>query len=188
MPSALKTPWTWAEVCGTRPDIQRLDRVFAAKDVAVLYFATLTLTAMVWALIITVLSVNDVDSMRAFTIVIFSFAMVVLAVAVTVRRIWIIKYCMVHPAMGILGTPALTSDDGGRGMMAGMVVCFIAAMFTLAAGAVNLIVSHATRGAGVGLCVATTVLLLCSSAFYRKHAGVYLGQVRHMYSVQQSVA
>lgn len=181
--SGRANPWTWVEVSDTDPTVQRLDRRFTAKDVTVLYFVAFSLVTTVWAMIISVYAVDDVDLLRTVIVTVFSFAMVLLSIAVTAWRVWILKFDMVHPVLSLLsdapGVQQLpgTSDTGGRTMLGFMTCTFLVAILTFVAGGICLRDAN-TRGAGIGLCVATTFLLLASSAFYRKHAGVFLGRYR----------
>ena len=179
--TASSYPWSWSDVSVTDPDVQQWDRQFAAKDVGVLYVVTLTLVAMMWALIITVFAVDDVNARLDVIVTVFSFSMVALALGITVRRLWIIKFYMLHPALSRLyDRPGAAFSDvhNGRRMLAGMVVTFVAGIAVLVAGGICLVVGANTRGAGVGLCVGTTALFILSGTFYRLHACSFLARVK----------
>ena len=171
-------PWSWSDVSTTDPAVTRLDREFAARDTTILYAVVVVLVAMVWALVITVFVAGAGDATKTAVVTVFSFAMVVLAVAVTTRRLWIIKYHMVHPAIQMLSASGAAGSAVGQTMLGLMATSFIVAVFAFVAGGICLVASDASRGAGIGLCMATTALMILSGVFYRLHAGAFLAAVR----------
>jgi hypothetical protein len=120
--ACLRLPWGWIDV-GVRDGssdnslseasrlgisrinetITKLDRVFVAKDVRVLYSVAAALLAMIWALIICMYSVQDLQDSRDTVVTVFCLGLDVIAFVYAVRRIWILKFDMVHPALRILG-------------------------------------------------------------------------------------
>ncbi len=120
----MKLPWGWNDVkpnvlpglaAQTRSQghddgnltleavIHRLDRTFVAKDTQVLYAVSAVLLAMIWALIITIYRVHDVYAKRDTIVTVFCLVLDAIAFLYAVRRIWILKFDMVHPALEMLG-------------------------------------------------------------------------------------
>jgi hypothetical protein len=209
MCACVRLPWSWSDVTGASqtvdPVVQctitTLDRKFAAKDTQVLYFVSGTLLAMIWALIISMYAVHDLDKSKNAVVAIFCLAMDVIAFLYAVRRIWIIKFLMVHPALGMLGqmqgsnpvASAVTTvgtqydfllrRESGVPMtnvfLGMMVACQAIAVVSLSAAAACLVGSDTTVvAAGIGLAAACSVAFVVSVVFYRKHAGVHLQQVQ----------
>jgi hypothetical protein len=203
MGNAFRVPWSWNDVTGkddaTKRIVADLDRAFAAKDIQVHYVVTILLTAIVWALLITIHVVGDLNAAKDLVVTVFSLILVGLALVVSVRRVWIIKYNMLHPALqllqplgggagsGVVGTALVqsaasllrgaSSSSVGTHFFGTFVGFLVIGVMTLLAGAICLIVSSSTVGVGIALSVVTTALFISSVAFYRRHVGVHLALV-----------
>ena len=197
MGNAFHVPWSWNDVTGkddvTKRIVADLDRAFAAKDIQVHYAVTILLTAIVWALLITIHVVSDLNKSKDLIVTVFSLILVALALVVSVRRVWIIKYNMLHPALQLLqpvGSTATALVQSAASLLRGaasssvgthffgtFVGFLVIGVMTLLAGAICLIVSSATVGVGIALSVVTTALFISSVAFYRRHVGVHLALI-----------
>jgi hypothetical protein len=178
-----------------------LESAFRAKDVTVQYGIAIILLVMTWALIVTVFAAKDMTNQRENVVRVYCLSMVALSLAVTMCRMWIIKYDMLHPALQLCpsqltgaGAPtaptayAVASDDllarsvpqfeQTRRYLVMMAACFGVGICTAVAGAVCLVsTAFDTQAAGVGLCMGTTLVFTLTNAFYRRHAGVYVAAV-----------
>lgn len=204
MTSCTRLPWGWQDVSPRAPaghedahtTITALDRAFAAKDTQVLYMVSGVLLAMIWALIITMYSVTNLQDSKNIVMAVFCLGLDVIAFLYAVRRIWLLKFLMVHPALGMLGqlnrpvTVAVTTgayDHLLRGeagipltnvFLGMMVACQAVAVVTLTAAAACLVGSNTAIAAGIGLAAASSIAFVASVVCYRKHAGVHLQQLK----------
>lgn len=179
------TAWMWDEVAQKvqnpvlRTRIMDLDAMFRKKDAAVQYHLTMILIVMMWCLVITVFaSGQDVVDQRDNIVRVFCLTMVGLALLVTIRRMWVVKYHMLHPALTLLQADGPVSDvahNATRVYLCKMVFYIVVSICAAIAGAICLLgTTYKTQAAGVGLCVATTFVLRLTSLFYRYHAGVHM--------------
>lgn len=170
-------PWTWSEVSTTDATVVELDRKFTASDLRVQYFLTLSLLALTWALILTVFIVDDLTgTTQRVVVAAFALALVLLSIAVSIWRMLVIKYGLLHPALKATGVPG----DAGRRFMACSVSVFVVAMVgTVAAGICLVQDSNKAQAAGLGLCLTVTLLFILALFLYRRHAGVHMEQWRN---------
>lgn len=197
MGNVFNVPWSWSNV---RPADDRtkvvvfdLDRAFAAKDIQVHYAVTILLVITVWALLITIHVVEDLEKTKNLVVTVFSLLLVALTLVVSVRRVWIIKYNMLHPAIQLLTSSSgsavsprdtvpsayallheSSSTSKGTHFFGTFVGFLVVAVGTLLAATICLVMSTATVGVGIALAIVTTALFIAAVAFYRHHAGVHL--------------
>ena len=153
-----------------KKNLMKAIQKFHKVDNTILYLLTIILIIIVFSLLY-ILSKTD----EHLTILMICGFMVIIAVVLTMARIWNFKFYQANPIVGMWGNPSKVKGD--RFYLGITLFASVISIILMIATAVVLIKEE--YDLGVTMTIVTCAMFIIVSLFYRLHAGTYIAYAQN---------